>query len=144
MLCHGVDRVGCVAARTGYASVVEEYDWPICRQSIGHRRIPMIQPTSKVLHEDQRSAGLLSEFSVSKRNSVCFEGLSACRHMCLGHEHTSGSAGSHQGRRSLPSRYSSQGRRSTSEFLLDRGFFGYRTPEFVPIREGTFKCSAFR
>jgi hypothetical protein len=83
--CHGVDRVRCFTARAGNARVIEEYHGPIGREPIGDGRVPVIQPTPEMLHEDEGRARFGSESSVSKANPVGLNELSWCCHMGVGH-----------------------------------------------------------
>jgi hypothetical protein len=51
VLAHALDGVRGIAARSRHARIVEEHHRAISAESIGNRRIPMIETVAEVLHK---------------------------------------------------------------------------------------------
>src|ERR1700730_1971743 len=63
------------------ASVVEQNDFSLSREAIGHRWIPMVHSAGVVLVEDEWYAGCLTEAAIGKADAVSLDEL---RRRCLG------------------------------------------------------------
>src|ERR1700733_164391 len=67
---HLFERGWYLSRRGRYAGVVEQDDFAIFGETIGHRRIPVVHRAGIVLIEDQRHAARFAEPSVGKTNAV--------------------------------------------------------------------------
>ena len=67
---HLFERGRDLARATRDASVIEQNNFSLSREAIGHRWIPMVHGASVVLVEDDRHAGCLTEAAIGEADSV--------------------------------------------------------------------------
>jgi hypothetical protein len=66
---------GHLSRGTGCTGVVEQNDFAILGETVGHCRTPMVHGAGEVLVEDERNAGSVAKTAIGKADTVCFDEL---------------------------------------------------------------------